>query len=84
MKIRRATLSDLVSIQKMEERIFKNPWSNKSIRNELKRDMNAVNLVAELDQKIIGYFFAHLLDNEVHILKKDEHFFKFFLELLEH
>ena len=68
MKIRRATLSDLVSIQKMEERIFNNPWSNKSIRNELKRDMNALNLVAELDQKIIGYFFAHLLDNEVHIL----------------
>jgi len=30
--------------------------------------MNALNLVAELDQKIIGYFFAHLLDNEVHIL----------------
>jgi len=68
VKIRRATLSDLVSIQKMEERIFNNPWSNKSIRNELKRDMNALNLVAELDQKIIGYFFAHLLDNEVHIL----------------
>ena len=52
MKIRRATLSDLVSIQKMEERIFNNPWSNKSIRNELKRDMNALNLVAELDQKL--------------------------------
>ena len=68
MKIRRATLSDLVSIQKMEERIFNNPWSNKSIRNELKRDMNALILVAEMDQNIIGYFFAHLLDNEVHIL----------------
>ena len=68
MKIRSATLKDLVSIQKMEGRIFKNPWSNKSIRNELKRDRNSLNLVAEMDQKIIGYFFAHLLDNEIHIL----------------
>ena len=68
MKIRRATPKDLVSIQKMEGRIFNNPWSNKSIRNELKRDRNSLNLVAEMDQKIIGYFFAHLLDNEIHIL----------------
>ena len=68
MKIRKATLKDLVSIQKIEGRIFNNPWSNKSIRNELKRDRNSLNLVAEMDQKIIGYFFAHLLDNEIHIL----------------
>ena len=68
MKIRKATSKDLVSIQKMEARIFNNPWSNKSIRNELKRDRNSLNLVAEMDQKIIGYFFAHLLDNEIHIL----------------
>ena len=68
MKIRRATSKDLVSIQKMEGRIFNNPWSNKSIRNELKRGGNSLNLVAEMDQKIIGYFFAHLLDNEIHIL----------------
>ena len=58
MKIRRATSKDLVSIQKMEGRIFNNPWSNKSIRNELKRGGNSLNLVAEMDQKIIGYFFA--------------------------
>ena len=68
MKIRRATLKDLVSIQKMEGQIFNNPWSNKSIRNELKRGSNSLNLVAEMDQKMIGYFFAHLLDNEIHIL----------------
>ena len=68
MKIRRATPKDLVSIQKMEGRIFNNPWSNKSIRNELKRGSNSLNLVAEMDQKMIGYFFAHLLDNEIHIL----------------
>jgi len=68
VKIRSATLKDLVSIQKMEGRIFNNPWSNKSIRNELKRDRNSLNLVAEIDKKIIGYFFAHLLENEVHIL----------------
>ena len=68
MKIRKATSKDLVLIQKMEGRIFNNPWSNKSIRNELKRDRNSLNLVAEMDQKIIGYFFAHLLDNEIHIL----------------
>ena len=68
MRIRKATSKDLVSIQKMEGRIFNNPWSNKSIRNELKRDRNSLNLVAEMDQKIIGYFFAHLLDNEIHIL----------------
>ena len=52
----------------MENRIFKNPWANGSIGVELARKENSLNLIAELDGKPMGYFFAHLVENEAHIL----------------
>ena len=68
MKIRRAILADLDMIVEMENRIFKNPWANGSIGVELARKENTLNLIAELDGKPMGYFFAHLVENEAHIL----------------
>ncbi|MDP6339640.1 MAG: ribosomal protein S18-alanine N-acetyltransferase [Candidatus Marinimicrobia bacterium] len=68
MNIRKAILQDLENISKMEKRIFNDSWSKKSIRQELIRKENSLNLVAELDGKLIGYFFAHLVENEAHIL----------------
>ncbi len=68
MKLRKATLKDLDPIYEMEKRIFNDPWAKDSIREELKKTDHSLNLVSEMDDKIIGYFFAHLVAGEAHIL----------------
>lgn len=69
MNIRKASLSDLDLIFTMEKRIFHNPWVKTSIRQELNRKNKSLNLIGELDEgEAIGYFFAHLVENEAHIL----------------
>ena len=68
MKIRSALLTDLGHIFHMEKRIFNDSWSKEVIRQELIREKNSLNLIAEMDGKIIGYFFAHLVEDEAHIL----------------
>ena len=53
----------------MEKRIFHNPWVKTSIRKELNRKNKSLNLIGELGGgKAIGYFFAHLVENQAHIL----------------
>ncbi len=68
MNIRNADLSDLDLIYNMEKRIFSDPWAKASIGVELSRMDHSLNLIAELEGKSIGYFFAHLVENEAHIL----------------
>ena len=52
----------------MEKRIFHYPWVKTSIREELNRKNKSLNLIGELGDEAIGYFFAHLIENEAHIL----------------
>ena len=68
MYCRMAQLHDLDIIFKIEKNIFKEPWTKESIHDELNRSKNKLNIVAEIDGKIIGYFFSHFFGNEVHIL----------------
>ena len=68
MKCRKAHLEDLDIIFKIEQKLFNQPWTKKSIYNELNRSKNTLNLVAEIDEKIIGYFFSHFFEREAHIL----------------
>ena len=68
MNIRKAGSSDLELIYTMEKRIFNNPWARSSIEEELNRKYHSLNLIAEKDGSIIGYFFAHLVSNEAHII----------------
>ena len=68
MKCRKAHLEDLDIIFKIEQKLFNQPWTKKSIYNELNRSKNTLNLVAEIDEKIIGYFFSHFFECEAHIL----------------
>ena len=69
MNIRKASLSDLDLIFTMEKRIFHDPWVKTSIRQELNRKNKSLNLIGELvEGEAIGYFFAHLVENEAHIL----------------
>jgi ribosomal-protein-alanine N-acetyltransferase len=68
MNIREMTLNDLEPIYEMEKRIFNDSWTKEAIENELKRKRYSLNLVSEMNGIIIGYFFAHFLENEAHIL----------------
>ena len=68
MKIRYARVNDLGEIYDIEKRIFSNPWSKQSIKNEINRISCSLNFIAEKNDHIIGYFFSHIIDKEVHIL----------------
>ena len=68
MKIREAKVNDLGEINNIEKRIFSNPWSKQSIKNELNRISFSLNFIAEKNDHLIGYCFSHMIDKEVHIL----------------
>ena len=54
------------SVYIVEENCFTDPWSKESIRKELKNDL-ARYLVAELDNKIVGYVGVWFVVDEGHI-----------------
>lgn len=68
MKLRKATLYDLNLIYSLEKKIFSNPWARSSVEEELNRQEDSLNLIAEIDNNAVGYFFSHLLEDEAHIL----------------
>ena len=68
MKIRQAKVTDLEKIYDIEKRVFSNPWSKESIKNELNRTSCSLNFVSENNNHLIGYCFSHIIDKEVHIL----------------
>ena len=68
MKIREAKVNDLDKIYDIEKRVFSNPWSKQSIKNELNRTSFSLNFISEKNNHLIGYFFSHIIDKEVHIL----------------
>uniref|UniRef100_E0XY00 [Ribosomal protein bS18]-alanine N-acetyltransferase n=1 Tax=uncultured Fidelibacterota bacterium HF0500_01L02 TaxID=710790 RepID=E0XY00_9BACT len=68
MRIRKANLSDLNLIHQIENRVFSDSWSKDSIKQELIKPSNALIIISEINGKVMGYFFAHIFNNEVHIL----------------
>ena len=68
MTIRYARSNDFDRIYEIEKRVFSNPWSKESIKEELDNDYNSLNLISKIDGQLIGYFFSHMISNEVHIL----------------
>ena len=68
MTIRYASSNDFDRIYEIEKRVFSNPWSKESIKKELDNDSKSLNLISEIDGQLMGYFFSHMISNEVHIL----------------
>jgi len=68
MIIRYASSNDFDRIYEIETRVFSNPWSKESIKKELDNDSKSLNLISEIDGQLMGYFFSHMISNEVHIL----------------
>ena len=64
--IRHMTKDDVDAVYKVEEDCFVDPWSKDSIRKELKNDL-ARYLVAEVDNKIVGYIGIWFVVDEGHI-----------------
>ncbi|WP_455539642.1 ribosomal protein S18-alanine N-acetyltransferase [Terrisporobacter sp.] len=64
--IRHMTKDDVDAVYKVEEDCFVDPWSKDSIRKELKNDL-ARYLVAEIDNKIVGYVGVWFVVDEGHI-----------------
>ena len=68
IKVEKPSLYDLHEIYEIEKSVFKNCWSEISLKNELENKNFNLNLVCKLNNKIIGYFFSKNVENEYHVL----------------
>lgn len=64
--IRPMTMDDVDEVYIVEEDCFVDPWSKESIRKDLKNNL-ARYLVAQLDDKIVGYVGIWFVVDEGHI-----------------
>lgn len=64
--IRPMTMDDVDEVYMVEEDCFVDPWSKESIRKDLKNNL-ARYLVAQLDDKIVGYVGIWFVVDEGHI-----------------
>jgi ribosomal-protein-alanine N-acetyltransferase len=67
VKIREMEQVDLASVMELERRIFPTPWSIDVFKHEIRRRTRSIYLVAELDDRILGYLGAGMMGQEVHI-----------------
>ena len=65
--IRRMTIADLDAVVAIEQATFPTPWSKDSFRQEIERNVAARYLVAEKDDRVIGYGGAWVILDESHI-----------------
>lgn len=67
IKIRQMTLDDLDNIMEVEQLSFSVPWSRESFEGEVLQNKAAVYLVAQCDDRVIGYVGVWLIIDEGHI-----------------
>jgi ribosomal-protein-alanine N-acetyltransferase len=60
------TMTDVVSVHELEVKTFKSPAALNSFKILLENP-STINLVAKMDQRLIGYLTAQRVLNEVHI-----------------
>ena len=68
IKVEKSSLHDLYEIYEIEKSVFKNCWSEISLKKELENKNFNLNLLCRLNNKIIGYFFSKNVKNEYHVL----------------
>ena len=68
MKIRDAIIEDAGEIFKIEQNVFKDYWSLKSIKSEFLNSKHSFISVLEIESNIIGYIFQRIIDNQSHIV----------------
>jgi len=67
LKIRKMKVEDFEIVSKLEKEIFGCPWSKRQIFRILTEDKLAFPLIAEIYNEIVGYAFAWIIYDEVHI-----------------
>ena len=65
--IRIADANDIDRIAELEEICFSDPWTRESVRQEIEDNPLALYIVAELDQKVVGYAGIWWIVDEGHI-----------------
>ena len=68
MKIRDAIIEDASEIFKIEQNVFKDHWTLKSIKSELSNSSHSFVSVLEIENSIIGYVFQRIIYNQSHII----------------
>ena len=64
---RKMTVEDLDDVLEVEVNSFATPWSRDAFFNELTKNQFAHYLVAEVDQKVVGYCGVWIIVDEAHI-----------------
>lgn len=71
LSIRVMTAEDLPTVQDIEARAFKHPWSPELLRRELTHDWSVI-LLAEEDtpegRRVLGFLICWVVHDELHIL----------------
>ena len=62
-----ADANDIDRIAELEEICFSDPWTRESVRQEIEDNPLALYIVAELDQKVVGYAGIWWIVDEGHI-----------------
>ena len=65
--VRRVIEEDIDSILEIEKEAFTTPWSRDAFLTEINENMLAYYLVAEVNEKVVGYGGIWLILNEGHI-----------------
>ena len=68
MNIRRATIEDIASINHVEQRSFRHPWTKDQLAYEIENNPVSRVFVAVDDYRILGYVFIHDRGEEVQII----------------
>ncbi|MBM7646585.1 ribosomal-protein-alanine N-acetyltransferase [Scopulibacillus daqui] len=61
------TIEDIDQVLQVEERCFSNPWKKEAFENELLNNRFAAYLIAEDEDKIVGYCGVWVIIDEAHI-----------------
>lgn len=66
--IRDMTAADIPRVMEIEHASFPTPWTEGMFRHQLLLDDIALNLVAEVEGKVIGYAVSWVAAGEIHLL----------------
>lgn len=67
LRVRRMTEEDLGPVCRIEESVFRTPWSRESFRREVSEVQNALPLVVEEAGAVIAYSVSWVILDELHV-----------------
>jgi len=62
-----AQLSQLNEIEKIENSSFEKPWKRSQLKDDIQNNFNSENWVFIKDEKVVGYIFGWIIQNEFHL-----------------